>query len=181
MKAQLANVNVIKDALRSFVLKRVKDKALAEDIVQDVFVKVYTKIGQLKNSEKLLAWVYQIARNTIMDYYRQRKKLDTNMMDWESETNRLNDCVALCLQQLVSTLPDKYREAFQLSEIENISQTELARRLGISYSGAKSRVQRARELLRNKLAEVVIIKTDPYGNVLLCKDRNPCCCNQSCE
>jgi RNA polymerase sigma-70 factor, ECF subfamily len=182
MSAQIdANLNLIKDELRSFVLKRVKDNALADDIVQDVFLKVYTRMGQLKHSDKLLAWVYQIARNTIVDYFRQRKKLDVCLMDWENETNRLNECVALCLQQLVLTLPDKYREAFQLSEIEDISQTQLAQRLGISYSGAKSRVQRARQLLRKKMEELLIIKTDSYGNVLICKDRNPCCCNGSCE
>jgi RNA polymerase sigma-70 factor (ECF subfamily) len=79
------------------------------------------------------------------------------------------------LQQLVMTLPDKYREAFQLSEIQNVSQTEIADRLGISYSGAKSRVQRARQMLRNKMEDILIIETDPYGNVLICKDRNPCC------
>jgi RNA polymerase sigma-70 factor (ECF subfamily) len=85
------------------------------------------------------------------------------------------------LQQLVLTLPQKYREAFQLSELEDVSQTQLAQQLGISYSGAKSRVQRARQLLRSKMEELLIIKTDPYGNVLVCRDRNPCCCDGPCD
>jgi RNA polymerase sigma-70 factor (ECF subfamily) len=177
MNAQINNsLEDLKAGLKAFVFKRVKNNALADDIVQDVFVKVFTKIGQLKHSEKLVAWVYQIARNTINDHYRQHaKSVSAELLNWESNTNLLNECVACCLQQLVMTLPDKYREAFQLSEIENISQTEIADRLGISYSGAKSRVQRARQMLRNKMEEILIIKTDSYGNVLICKDRSPCC------
>lgn len=169
------NFNLIKGELHAFVSKRVRDPLLADDIVQDVLLKIYLKIAQLKQSEKLMAWVYQIARNTIVDHFRQRKLPDVTMMDWESETNRLNECVALCLQKVVLTLPAKYREAFQLSEIDNISQTQLASQLGISYSGAKSRVQRARQLLRKKMEELLVIKTDAYGNVITCEDRRPCC------
>jgi RNA polymerase sigma-70 factor (ECF subfamily) len=79
------------------------------------------------------------------------------------------------LNELLPTLPDKYREALQLTEIENLSQLELAERLGISYSGAKSRVQRARQMLKEKMDEVLIVKTDAYGNAIVCKDRTPCC------
>ena len=168
--------SLIKGDLHDFVSRRVKDPALADDIVQEVFLKIHSKISQLKQSEKLLAWIYQIARNTIVDHFRHRKLLDPTLMEWESETNQLNECVARCLQKILLTLPDKYREAFRLSEIESISQTQLARQLGISYSGAKSRVQRARQMLRDKMEQLLIIKTDVYGNVITCEDRRPCCC-----
>jgi RNA polymerase sigma-70 factor (ECF subfamily) len=177
MDAQInGSLEDLKAGLKAFVFKRVKNKALTDDIVQDVFVKVFTRIDQLKHAEKLTAWVYQIARNTINDHYRRHaKSISPELINWESNANLLNECVARCLQQLVMTLPDKYREAFQLSEIENISQTEIADRLGISYSGTKSRVQRARQMLRNKMEALLIVETDSYGNVLTCKDRNPCC------
>lgn len=166
----------IKGELRSFVLKKVKDQVLADDIVQDVFLKVYTRIGQLRDSGKLVSWIYQIARNTIADHFRQRRKPEPDDIDWEEQTNRLNECVSICLRKLVHTLPEKYQEAFTLSDMDGISQTEIARRLGISYSGAKSRVQRARQLLRQKMEEILIIKTDCYGNILVCEDRTPCQC-----
>lgn len=173
--------SIFQHELRNFVLKRVKDKASADDIVQDVFVKVYTNIDRLKDSDKLSAWIYQITRNTIADYFRSRTKtLAQEDLSWNDSSNDLNGCVAVCLAKLTNTLPDIYREALQLAEMENLSQLQLAERLGISYSGAKSRVQRARQLLKKKMEEQLIVKTDGYGNVLVCEDRNPCC-RQPCQ
>ncbi len=163
--------------LKSFVYRRVKDKALAEDIVQDVLVKVHTRLGQLKDSEKLTGWIYQITRNAITDYFRAKSKtIELTDLDWESDRQVLNHCVASCLGDMLVTLPGKYREALELAEIENLSQTDLAGRLNISYSGAKSRVQRARQMLKEKMEEAYLIKTDTYGNVIVCENRVPCNC-----
>lgn len=165
--------------LKSFVYRKVKDKALAEDIVQDVFLKVHAKLGQLKDSEKVSSWIYQITRNTITDYYRSKSKsILFQDLDWDSDHQLLNDCVSGCLQEMLLTLPEKYREAIALTEIENLSQTNLAERLNISYSGAKSRVQRARQMLRDKMEEQYNIKMDAYGNVIVCENREACSCNQ---
>ena len=165
--------------LKNFVYRRVKDKALAEDIVHDVFLKVHTRIGQLKDNERLLGWIYQITRNTITDHFRDKTKvINVKDIDWESDHQNYNDCVAHCLQEVLSTLPEKYREALRLTEMEFLSQTELAERLSISYSGAKSRVQRARQMLRDKMNEQFVIKADAYGNVIVCENREPCHCPQ---
>ena len=80
----------------------------------------------------------------------------------------------------MATLPDKYRVPLELTEIENVSQYEVAERLGITYSGARSRVQRARKLLKEKMDELYVIETDAYGNILTCVDRVPCCCKSDC-
>lgn len=167
----------IRDELTRFVYKRVKDKAVAEDIVHDVLLKIYAKAGQLKESDKILAWIYQVTRNTVNDYFRsQSRTLDVRELDFDSDPKDFNDCVAFCLSTLIKTLPQKYREALELTEHHNLSQLELADRLGLSYSGAKSRVQRARTLLKQKLHDLYHIKTDAYGNVLVCEDRLPCGC-----
>lgn len=171
-----ANLNFFQNELKGFVQKRVKDKAVTEDILHDVFLKVQAKIGQLKESEKITSWIYQITKNTIIDHFRKTSKtINPNDLDWENDTPNFNACVSGYLNELLPTLPDKYREALQLTEIENLSQLELAERLGISYSGAKSRVQRARQMLKEKMDEVLIVKTDAYGNAIVCKDRTPCC------
>ncbi|MEO7992044.1 MAG: RNA polymerase sigma factor SigZ [Chryseolinea sp.] len=167
------------EELKNFVYRRVRNKALAEDIVQDVFLKVHAKLGQLKDTEKVSGWIYQITRNTITDYYRSKSKnISTQDLDWESDHQMLNDCVSSCLQEMLLTLPEKYREALELTELKNLSQTELALKLQISYSGAKSRVQRARQMLKEKMNESYRIKMDSYGNVLICENRVPCNCNQ---
>ena len=165
--------------LRNFVYRRVRDKALADDIVQDVFLKVHAKLGQLKDTEKITGWIYKITRNVITDYFRNKSKtISAHDLDWESDHQILNDCVSSCLQEMLLTLPEKYREALELTEIKNLTQTELAQKLNISYSGAKSRVQRARQMLKEKMEESYHIKTDSYGNVIFCENRIPCGCNQ---
>jgi RNA polymerase sigma-70 factor, ECF subfamily len=168
----------IHEDLKAFVYRKVKNKALAEDIVHDVFLKVHAKANQLKDASKISSWIYQITRHAVTDYYRtQSKTISPVDLDWEDDTQDFNDCVAFCLNQLVKTLPDKYRQALELTEIENLSQLQLADRLGISYSGAKSRVQRGRQMLKEKLHALYTIKTDPYGNVMVCEDKAPCGCS----
>jgi RNA polymerase sigma-70 factor (ECF subfamily) len=76
---------------------------------------------------------------------------------------------------MIPTLPEMYRVPLEMTEIQNISQMEVAEKLGLNYTTAKARVQRARQMLREKLEEILIVKTDGFGNVILCKDRGPCC------
>jgi RNA polymerase sigma-70 factor (ECF subfamily) len=167
--------------LVSFVYSKVKSKSTAEDIVQDVFVKVHTKSGQLKEAEKISGWIYQITRNAVADHFRNLSRtIEPVNVNWESEYQGLNDCVAHCLKVLITTLPDKYRVPLELTELEDLSQYEVAQRLNITYSGARSRVQRARKLLKEKLDELYLVKTDSYGNIIVCEDRVPCCCKRAC-
>src|SRR5882757_9808189 len=92
--------------LKNFVFKRVRDKALADDIVQDVFLKVHAKLEQLKDIEKVSGWIFQITRNAITDHFRNKSKtISAYDLDWESEHQMLNDCVSSCLQEMLLTLP----------------------------------------------------------------------------
>jgi len=167
--------------LVTFVEQRVKDKPTAEDIVQDVFIKVHTKSSQLKAADKIIGWIYQITRNAVADHFRQSSKnVEPINIDWESNYHEFNDCVAHCLKSLMDALPDEYRIPLALTELENQSQYQVAQALNISYSGARSRVQRARKMLKQKLDELYYIKTDSYGNIIVCKDRVPCCCSRKC-
>jgi RNA polymerase sigma-70 factor (ECF subfamily) len=170
------NWNNVQNELKGFVFKRVKDKALTEDIVHDVFLKVQDKIQQLKESDKIFGWIYQITRNTIVDHYRKQSKvIHPNEIDWESNPPNFNECVSGVIAELIPTLPDMYRIPLEMTEIQNMSQLDVAEALDLTYSAAKARVQRARQMLKKKIDEVLIVKTDGYGNVILCKDRKPCC------
>jgi RNA polymerase sigma-70 factor, ECF subfamily len=166
----------VQSELKEFVYKRVKDKALAEDIVHDVFLKVQSKIHQVKEVEKIFGWIYQITRNTITDHYRkQSKSVNPKDLDWESSPPNYNDCVSNAIKELIATLPDKYRIPLEMSELQSMSQLEVAEKLNLNYATAKARVQRARKMLKEKMEEILIVKTDGYGNVILCKDRGACC------
>lgn len=165
--------------LKSYIYSKVRDKALAEDLTHDVFIKVQSKLEQLHEKEKLNHWAIRIAQNAITDHYRrQAKAIAITELDWNDQRDPLQDCVTECLQEMITTLPPKYREALELAELQNFSQTELATKLNISYSGVKSRVQRARQLLKKKMDEQYNIQVDKYGHVLVCEDRVPCNCNQ---
>jgi len=171
--------DTLHDELVAFVYARTKDKATAKDIVHDVFLKVHAKFEQLKDQEKISAWIYQITRNTITDYFRSKSKnISPHDIDWDSDDQVLNECVANCLHDMLLTLPEKYRQALELAELRNLSQTELALRLQISYSGAKSRVQRARQMLKEKMDASYRIEVDSYGNVIVCENRLPCNCSE---
>jgi RNA polymerase sigma-70 factor (ECF subfamily) len=163
--------------LKGFVYKQVKDKALAEDIVHDVFIKVQEKISQLQEPAKAAGWIYQITRNTIIDHFRKQSKyIGPYAINAHDDALNFNECVEHALKKMLQALPSKYREALEMAELENISQLEMANRLGISYSGVKSRVQRARQMLKEKLHEALVIKADRYGNIVVCMNRQRNCC-----
>jgi RNA polymerase sigma-70 factor, ECF subfamily len=170
------NWNNVQSELKGFVYKRVKDKALTEDIVHDVFLKVQAKIHQVKESDKLFGWIYQITRNTITDHFRKNSKsINPKDIDWESSPPNFNECVTNAINELIPTLPDKYRIPLEMTEFQNMSQLEVAEKLNLTYTTAKARVQRARKMLKEKMDAILTIKTDGYGNVILCKDRGFCC------
>jgi RNA polymerase sigma-70 factor (ECF subfamily) len=164
--------------IKHYVLNYVRDKQDAEDIVQDIFIKIQLQQHQVRNPEKLIGWMYRIAKNAVIDHFRLKKKEQSGILvEIEDDRNIFNECVEQCLNALAGTLPTPYQEALELYEKQNISQTELARRWNISYSGAKSRVQRARQLLKEKLQSLYRIETDAYGNILVCENRELCNCN----
>jgi RNA polymerase sigma-70 factor, ECF subfamily len=170
------NWNSVQSELKGFVYKRVKDKALTEDIVHDVFLKVQAKIHQVKESDKLFGWIYQVTRNTITDHFRKHsKEINLKDIDWDSGPPNFNDCVTDAINELIPTLPDKYRIPLEMTEFQNFSQLEVADMLNLNYTTAKARIQRARQMLRAKLEQILVVKTDGFGNVILCKNRRSCC------
>ncbi len=160
--------NEINLRLTEFIRSKTKDPEIAKDIVQDVFLKVFSKNEMLREPKKLVAWIYQVTRNEIIDHFRKLKNDNPNMDISETgnqEENLTGDLID-CLQPMVDTLPEKYKEALILSDLKKVSQKEIAQKLNISYSGAKSRVQRGREMLRSAYEQCCDISVDVYGDVI---------------
>ena len=140
--------------LKLFILKHIQDEASAEDILQDVFLKIHTHISTLREADKLEGWIYQITRNAITDYYRANKSTSELQEVPYVPEDPFDDVVSDLIpyvKKLVDNLPYDYRQALILTEYEGLTQRQLAERLGISISGAKSRVQRAREKVKQML------------------------------
>ena len=167
------------DRLRGFIGKRVSSPADADDLLSEVFVKVHTRIDTLEDEARLAPWLYQITRNTLTDHYRQRPVTPTSLDGVDSTTVEDDyDAAALIsssLRDLVDRLPDKYRQALVLTEFDGLSQVEMAEGLGLSLSGAKSRVQRARAMLRNELLACCHFEFDRLGRVIDYEPRPRCC------
>ena len=157
-------------ALKGFITKRVPDESTAEDILQDVFMRIHAHAYTLKDTTKLESWIYQITRNAVVDYYRSQKPEqevpETLPAQDEVEEDDLARQLAPCLHGMIQELPDKYREALVLTEYEGLSQSDLADHLGISFSGAKSRVQRAREQLKGILLQCCHFELDRLGKII---------------
>ena len=155
--------------LEYFILSKVKDQAVAKDVLQDVFIKIHLHLHTIKDHSKLKAWIFQLTRNTITDYYRKHKTtVDTAEIPEVIAAPNLPSEEGLenCVIPFIDQLPPKYREALTLTDIKGLSQTQLAAQLNISYVAAKSRVQRARQKLKALFTDCCLIHTDKYGNVL---------------
>lgn len=165
------------DDLRKFIFSRVKDADVAEDILQDVFVKIHLNLTKLKSESKLSSWLFQITRNSIIDYFRQAKTTDLKS-DVSEEIDTPEDYLEFdrCLKRFVNELPDKYREALVKTEFGSLSQKEFAAELGISYSGAKSRVQRAKEELKELFIQCCGTNKKGKSGVTEFKDPKDCTC-----
>jgi len=140
------------DRLRRFIYSKVSDTDVVNDIIQDVFYKIHTNLHHLKNNSKLTSWLFQIARNAIIDYFREEKKATELLKNMKQEDTYVKktsiEILKYCMTFFLSRLPKKYEDAIIFTEFKGNSQIELAKKEGISVSAAKSRVQRAKKQLK---------------------------------
>jgi len=156
--------------LFNYVQARSRSPADAEDILQNVFIKVHLRLATVQDETRLTSWLYRVTHNQIVDYYRKQRPTPCGIADPSVADDDTDDdaerTLAPFLVDLIDELPDKYREALTLTEIEGLSQRELGRRLGLTNSGAKSRVQRGRTMLRDRLLDCCQIELDCRSHVI---------------
>ncbi len=176
--------NEFSEKLGQFIRTRVTDPTTAEDILQDVFVKIQSKLDQLKDPTRLQGWLFLIARNAIIDHYRTHRKTtelpESLATKQSSEDDAEIEGLKTAFRRMIDNLPEPYREALILTEFEGLTQKELADRLGISLSGAKSRVQRGREQLKQALLNCCSFEFDRRGKIIECEPQRKGNC-QECE
>ena len=164
--------------LHHFIAGRVRDPSIADDLLQEVFVKVHQGIGTLEDESRLPSWLYQVTRNALIDHFRRQRPLESipeeTAIPEPSQNSALAE-LAECLRPMVESLPEDYRQAVALSELEGLTQKEAAARLGLSLSGAKSRVQRGRAKLKEMMLDCCHIEFDHRGSVVGYDPKNQCC------
>ncbi len=160
--------------LRAFIRGRVSTEEDAEDVLQEVFLKIHRQACSVEDQGKVQAWVYRIARNAIVDHYRDRERRE--QLEGESTENLMpvapedhgdvHEEILSCLIPMIEQLPTKYRDALRLADVEGLPQQEVAQRLGLSLSGAKSRIQRARRGLGKTLGDCCRVELGTDGRVV---------------
>lgn len=176
----------LRASLHRYVSIKVKAD-VAEDLVHDILLRVLQNKAKFLAAEHPVAWVYTVAKNRIADYYRTISKansIDINVEEFsaepEGELDKVDDEFAKCLRPLAERLEEKYKQALLLTDFEERKQTDAAEQIGISLSGMKSRVQRARVKLKDELLECCAIEVDRFGKVIEYRQKNNCkeynCC-----
>jgi len=190
------------DRLRAFIARRVDSDADADDILQDVFLRIHRHADTVEHRERLVSWLFQVTRNAIADYYRapvRRRELPAGAPHdlevghqehgWDSldgsddESRTAQRELAACLGPMIDQLPPLYRDAVTVVDLEGLPQQEAAARSGLSLSGMKSRVQRGRQALEHLLHDCCRIELDAGGRVTDYQHRGPGCgpCGHGCD
>lgn len=138
-------------------MRYAKSTEQAEDVLQDGFVKVFTKLKDFKHDGSLEGWIRRIMVNTSLDQIRKNGKMlgDTNIDDvgYKIENNAFvfENMMADDLMKMVQAMPEGYKVVFNMFAIEGYSHGEIAETLGISENTSKSQYSRARAYLRERL------------------------------
>ena len=162
--------------VKQFILSKIKDKYIANDLLQETFIKIHTKKESLQNIGKLKSWIFTIARNTVLDYLKQSTKT-REFFDTDSivEERKIEHNASDCLHGIIKHLPEKYRDPLFLSDIRGIKQADIAQQLKLQLSTTKSRIQRARKQIAQGFIECCGYKLNQKGYLVgEIKDNEDC-------
>jgi len=174
-------------------LTRIVGQSEAEDLTQEVFVKVGQSLETFRGESQLSTWIYRIATNAALDRLRQPSvrhggekllpveaiaeiKADADIQTGElkasTEQRLIRSEMNGCIREIIQTLPEQYRSVIVLSELEGLKDSEIAEILGLTLQTAKMRLHRARAKLRKELAAACVFYRDEQ-NEFACDRKNP--------
>jgi len=173
--------NQFHSELLTYIKGKVRFREDAEDILQNVFIKISSSVDKLDEDVKIKNWIFTVTRNTIIDYYRanaNKKKLGASeeLDDQIAEIEVMDETKGLdqCMSSMIGLLPDEYRDIIVESEIKGVKQKDLAEKYGIPYPSMRSKVQRGRERLKQLFYNCCHIETDKLGNVMDAQRKSDC-------
>ncbi len=164
-----------KNGLTYYILKKIKNKDLASDLSHEVLMKVYNSCCSGNEIRNIRSWMFQIAHNTVIDYLKKENKYTDEVTDIVKldEINPYREVEGL-VKPLIKLLPDKYAKPLQLSDIEGLNQTEVSKKMNLSLTATKSRIQRARILLKEKIIECSNLEINTKGNPISIEIKSSC-------
>lgn len=161
-----------KKSLLNFIKTKVDDKSIAEDILQEVSIKLFDNVKRKTDIKNYKSWLFQVARNTLADYYRKNKKQPKLI----EEFNNTSDICVCDLSGFIiqNYLPEKYGTPLYLSDIEQKPQNEIAEILNLSVTATKSRIQRARKKLKELVTDCIDISYNTKNQITDFQIKNHC-------
>lgn len=164
-KAQFEIYNRYSKAMYNIAYRIVKDEHFAQDVMQEGFLKAFTKINDYKQEVAFGAWLKKIVINYSIDFYKknnafQMEDLNKTLYKIEEDNSILSENIdlnSLKVQQVldtISSLKDNYRMVLTLFYIEGYDQEEICEILNISYANCRTTLSRAKESLRKKLEDL---------------------------
>ena len=153
--------------LKRFIISKVKNINIADDILQDTFIKIHTKLHTLNDITKLKSWCFTIARNSILDYWKTTNQtFEIANFEDKSEISKNIHTEKDCLRGILKNLPKKYRNPLFLSDIKGLKQQEVANQLKQSLPTTKSQIQRARKLIAQGFMDCCGFVLNKEGNLV---------------
>ncbi|MEE9447491.1 MAG: sigma-70 family RNA polymerase sigma factor [Arenicellales bacterium] len=165
--------------LLSYIQSRINSPEDAEDILNDVFEKLAKAVVEKVSINHISGWLYRVAKNKIIDYYRTQKNhvplLDDLLLDDENDS--IMRQLSSCMLPMIKALPHHYQQPLLLSEIEGLKYKEVAAMLNLSVPAVKSRVLRGREKLHKSMVSCCIIHHNKLGDTIDYEQKS----SQSCS
>ncbi len=175
-----ANVLEMAPRLRAFLRRRVRDDATADDLTQDTLLKAYRSRETLRDDTRVEAWLYRVARTTLIDHYRRQRPTEelppALAAESRDEIGAMRTAMAASLPRFLAELPAAYREPLRLAELEGLPLAKIALRLNLSLTAVKSRVRRGRQQLRANLQACCRFEFDRLGQVIGWEERHKLLC-----
>lgn len=153
--------------LRGWLRRKLGNPAEADDLLQDLFLKALRQGERFCEVHNARAWLFEVARNTLADHLRVARhtvELPDDLATTSDEPDAV-DTLTACLPRVLSELSAEDREAITLCDLQGMAQADFARVAGLSLSGAKSRVQRARQRLRERMTLACQVQLNHAGQV----------------
>ena len=148
-----------RDEFVGFLVKRVGERQLAEDLFQEAFARSLDRVSQVRAEESVVAWFYRTLRNTIVDHHRKLgssgralERLAVELAETVAPPPELHASVCRCVSRLADDLKAEYADALREIDVNGLAVTEYAEARGITANNAAVRVFRARDALRKQLA-----------------------------
>ena len=170
------------DRVLAYLQHRIAANQDAEDMLQEVFLRIHQNLHPLRSTDSVASWVFRITQNVLTDHYRARAREAEVLSAYAGEVDRSLSSdsatasseegqeafgeLARCLEPLLRSLPDIYGETLALTEVKGMTQADAAKVLGLSLPGVKARVQRGRRKLKEILTECCDVELDHRRHVI---------------